>query len=76
MDYLKLFEIISAALVIVASFTLMIPKRYGFYILNVANIMCLFVYYYKNLDYYVIQILILSVLNFVSIYRWRKRGVG
>ena len=76
MDLIKLFEIISAFLVIVASVFLMIPKRCGFYILNLTNVLCIIVFYYKGLNYYLIQIVILSALNFISIYRWRKKGIG
>jgi len=76
MDFVTLSEIISASLVVVSSFLLMFPKRYGFYILNLANVFCLVVFYYKDLHYYMLQIIILSVLNFISIYRWRKKGLG
>jgi hypothetical protein len=75
-DCLKLFEIVSALLVVVSSFILMFPKRYGFYILNLANVLCFIVFYYKDLHYYMLQIIALSVLNFISIYRWRKKGIG
>jgi nicotinamide riboside transporter PnuC len=76
MDTIKLLEAVSAAMVPLATCFLMIPKRFGFWILNVANILCAIVFVDKHLWYYLLQVIVLFGLNFVGIYLWKRRKIG
>jgi len=76
MDELKLLEAVGAILVPIATCFLMIPKRFGFWVLNIANIFCAYVFIEKHLWFFLGQIIILSILNFVSIHRWKKMKIG
>lgn len=76
MDLIQFLEAVSAILVPVATCFLMIPKRFGFWVLNIANVLCVVVFIDKHLWFYFGQIIALSILNFISIYRWKKRKIG
>jgi len=73
---LHLLEAVGAILVPVATCFLMIPKRFGFWVLNIANVFCGYVFFETHLWWFLGQVILLTALNFISISRWKKRNIG
>ena len=76
MDLIQILEAISAAMVPLAALFLMIPKRFGFWVFNIANVIAAIVFIDKHLWFYLGQVIFLCVLNFISLSRWKKRNIG
>lgn len=76
MDIVKTLEFFSSFLAIFGCFVLMFPRMWAFYVLAISNILAAVVYFDKSQFFFLTQAFVLTTINAISVYRWKRRKIG
>lgn len=76
MNGITVVEFVAMVLTIWGVVVISVPKRYGLWILVVAQILWSLFAYSQETYFFLFESLFLLVFNFVGLYNWKKKGVG